>query len=199
MARKVSKKITKKVTKKVTKKATKKITKKIAKKISKKVISAGAGKNPSLALGQVVPEIVLKNSKGVDFSLGSQRGHKVVLYFYPKDDTPGCTIEGQQFNQLLPRFEQAQTRVFGISRDSVASHDKFACKYGFQFELLSDVDERACRLFQVIKEKNMYGKKVLGIERSTFVLDEKGQLIGEYRGVKADGHAAEILEKVSKK
>lgn len=120
----------------------------------------------------------------------------MVLYFYPKDDTPGCTLEGQQFTQLIEQFKQANTLVFGISRDSVKSHDKFKCKYNFGFELLSDENELVCGLYDVIKEKNMYGKKVMGIERSTFIIDENGNLAREFRKVQADGHAAAMLDEV---
>ncbi len=105
-------------------------------------------------------------------------------------------MEGQQFTQLYPEFKKANALVFGISRDSVQSHDKFKCKYGFGFELLADVDEKACQIFDVIKEKNMYGKKVMGIERSTFILDENGKLAKEYRKVSPDGHAAQVLEDI---
>lgn len=123
-------------------------------------------------------------------------GKKVILYFYPKDDTPGCTIEGNDFNRLLPNFKSANTVVYGISRDSVASHCKFINKFGFNFELLSDDEEVLCKLFDVIKEKNMYGKIVMGIERSTFVIDENQKLIAEFRKVKADGHAQAMLDYV---
>lgn len=116
-----------------------------------------------------------------------------MLYFYPKDDTPGCTIEGNDFNNFLSEFASLNTVVYGVSRDTVASHCKFRDKYGFKFELLSDEHEVACKLFDVIKEKNMYGKTVMGIERSTFIIDENQKLIAEYRKVKADGHAAEVL------
>lgn len=126
--------------------------------------------------------------------LADYAGKKVVLYFYPKDDTPGCTLEGQQFTQLAPQFQQQNTVIFGVSRDSVKSHDKFKCKYGFGFELLSDEKEVLCQMFDVIKEKNMYGKKVMGIERSTFVIGEDGKLLKEYRKVQADGHAAQVLQ-----
>jgi peroxiredoxin Q/BCP len=150
--------------------------------------------NHHLQLGEVVPSLTLQDSQGQDHNLSEFKGKKVVLYFYPKDDTPGCTLEGQQFTQLYPEFQNANTIVFGVSRDSVQSHDKFKCKYGFGFELLSDKDEKACQLFDVIKEKNMYGKMVLGIERSTFVIDENGKLVKEYRKVTADGHAKQVLE-----
>lgn len=121
-------------------------------------------------------------------------GKKVILYFYPKDDTPGCTIEGNDFNRLLPEFAAVNTVVYGISRDSVASHCKFIDKFGFKFELLSDDEEVLCKLFDVIKEKNMYGKISMGIERSTFVIDENQKLIAEFRKVKADGHAQAMLD-----
>jgi peroxiredoxin Q/BCP len=121
------------------------------------------------------------------------RGKKVILYFYPKDNTPGCTLEGQEFNQLYGEFKKAHAEVFGVSRDSVKSHEAFRCKFNFKFELLSDTEEELCKYFDVIKEKNMYGKKVLGIERSTFILDERGKLIAEFRKIKAPGHAQEIL------
>jgi peroxiredoxin Q/BCP len=153
-------------------------------------------KTKKVKLGDLVPELTLQNSQGEEVSLSSHKGQKIVLYFYPKDNTPGCTIEGQQFNELLKKFKAAKTVIFGISRDSVKSHDKFKCKYDFKFELLSDESEVACQMFDVIKEKNMYGKKVFGIERSTFILNEKNELIAEFRGVKADGHAAEVLEKI---
>ncbi len=146
-----------------------------------------------LQVGSVVPSLALQDSQGLEQNLAHFHGKKVVLYFYPKDDTPGCTLEGQQFTQLGSEFKKANAIVLGISRDSVKSHDKFKCKYNFNFELLSDNQEQACQLFDVIKEKNMYGKKVMGIERSTFVIDEKGLLIKEYRKVTADGHAAQVL------
>lgn len=119
-----------------------------------------------------------------------------MLYFYPKDDTPGCTIEGIDFSRLLPEFRKHNTVVYGISRDSVASHCKFISKFGFGFELLSDDDESLCRLFDVIHEKNMYGKTVMGIVRSTFVIDENQKLIAEHRKIKAEGHAQEILNSI---
>ena len=149
-----------------------------------------------LPLGSAIPALVLQDSQGKEHNLTEFQGKKVVLYFYPKDDTPGCTLEGQQFTQLHSEFEKANAVVFGVSRDSVKSHDKFKCKYNFGFELLSDEKEEACKAFDVIKEKNMYGKKVMGIERSTFVIDENGKLVKEYRKVTADGHAAQVLEDI---
>lgn len=128
------------------------------------------------------------------FELNQWAGKKVVLYFYPKDATPGCTLEGHEFSRLKTQFESMNTFVFGISRDSVKSHEKFCQKEGYSIDLLSDEDESVCKIFGVIKEKNMYGKMVLGIERSTFVIDEEGRLLQEWRGVKAEGHAQQVLE-----
>ena len=126
--------------------------------------------------------------------MSALKNKKMILYFYPKDDTPGCTLEGQDFSRLLAEFKKNNVEVFGVSRDSVASHCKFRDKFGFRFELLSDADESLCRLFDVIKEKNMYGKKVMGIERSTFIIDENQKLVAEFRKVKADGHAEAMLD-----
>ncbi len=120
----------------------------------------------------------------------------LVLYFYPKDSTPGCTTEAQEFSALLPQFQAAGYTVAGISRDSIKSHHNFVCKYALSVALLADTDEAVCRQFDVIKEKNMYGKKVLGIERSTFVLDGHGQIVHEWRKVKAAGHAQAVLDAV---
>jgi len=117
-----------------------------------------------------------------------------VLYFYPKDDTPGCTVEGQDFRDLHPEFVKAGVAVFGVSRDSLASHEKFKAKFSFPFELLSDADEEVSLGFGVIKMKNMYGKQVRGIERSTFVIDRSGRIVREWRGVRVPGHAQEVLE-----
>jgi peroxiredoxin Q/BCP len=122
------------------------------------------------------------------------KGQKVVLYFYPKDNTPGCSLESQEFNALLPKFKKENAVVLGISRDSLKSHQKFIENFNLKFPLLSDEDEVVCKLFDVIHEKNMYGKKVLGVVRSTFVMDEKGRLVGEFRKVKAPGHAREVLD-----
>jgi peroxiredoxin Q/BCP len=130
---------------------------------------------------------------GGSFKLGAQQGRKVVVYFYPKDNTPGCTLEGQEFRDLYPAFEKANAIVVGVSRDSVKSHEGFKSKQAFPFELLSDPDEAVCEQFGVMKLKNMYGKQVRGVERSTFVFDAGGKLAREWRGVKAPGHAAEVL------
>jgi len=133
-------------------------------------------------------------STGGPFKLSAQKGHPVVLYFYPKDNTPGCTVEGTQFRDLYPQFKKLGAVIVGCSRDSLKSHEGFKAKMGFPFELLSDADEKLCSAFGVIKMKNMYGKKVRGIERSTFVIDGAGKLAKEWRGVKVPGHAEEVLE-----
>ena len=145
-------------------------------------------------LDQPAPDFELPSTGGKDFRLSAVRGHPVVLYFYPKDNTPGCTTEGQQFRDLWPEFQKVGCAVFGISRDSLKSHENFKNKMGFPFELLSDGEEKACKLFDVIKMKNMYGRKVRGIERSTFAIDAKGIVRREWRGVKIPGHAEEVLE-----
>ena len=145
-------------------------------------------------LDQPAPAFELPATGGKSFHLGDVKGRKVVLYFYPKDNTPGCTTEGQQFRDLYPEFQKAKCDVYGISRDSLKSHESFKTKMAFPFELLSDAEETACKAFDVIKMKNMYGKKVRGIERSTFVIDDAGVLRREWRGVKVPGHAQEVLE-----
>ena len=121
------------------------------------------------------------------------RGYAYVIYFYPKDATPGCTIEGQQFRDLHQQFIEAGVKVFGVSRDTIASHEKFKANMQFPFDLLSDGEEKMCKLFDVIKEKNMYGKKVMGIQRSTFLMGANNEVLQEWRGVKVDGHAAAVL------
>ena len=128
--------------------------------------------------------------------LKSLRGKKVVIYFYPKDSTPGCTTEGQDFRDLHAKFKRQNTVILGVSRDSLASHEKFKAKQKFPFELLSDPDELLCKKYDVIKEKTLYGRKFMGIERSTFLIDERGKFRQEWRKVKVKGHAAEVLEAV---
>lgn len=147
-------------------------------------------------LGKVVPPLKLPATGEQTIDLKSLRGKNVVLYFYPKDSTPGCTTEGQDFAANHARFRRRNTVILGVSRDSVASHEKFREKYNFPFDLLSDSEEKACRMFDVIREKNMYGKKVMGIERSTFLIDDKGKLRREWRKVKVKGHADEVLQAV---
>ncbi|MEC7917638.1 MAG: peroxiredoxin, partial [Pseudomonadota bacterium] len=121
-------------------------------------------------------------------------GKRIVLYFYPKDSTPGCTTEGQNFRDLFKKFKKENTVIFGLSRESIKSHENFKEKQAFPFELISDPDEKICNQFDVIKEKSMYGRKYMGIDRSTFVIDEKGKLIKEWRKVKVTGHAQEVLD-----
>jgi peroxiredoxin Q/BCP len=145
------------------------------------------------AVGLEVPDFSLPATGGRAFRLAALRGSPLVIYFYPKDSTPGCTTEAQQFRDLHAEFLAAGGSVWGISRDSLKSHENFKARLGLPFELLCDADEAACRLFDVIKLKNMYGKQVKGIERSTFLIDRDGRLAREWRGVKADGHAAAVL------
>ncbi len=147
-------------------------------------------------IGKKVPNFKLPATGDQTIALKELRGRNVVLYFYPKDSTPGCTREGQDFNANLAKFKRQNTVVLGISRDSLKSHENFRARQGFRFDLLSDADEAVCTLFDVIKLKNMYGKKVRGIERSTFLIDEDGRLVREWRKVKVDGHADEVLEAV---
>jgi len=149
---------------------------------------------PKVAIGKQVPDFSLPASGAATWNLRDARARKLVLYFYPRDNTPGCTLEGQQFAVLAPRFEEAGATIVGISRDSVASHDKFRAQMKFPFILLSDTDGVACALFDVIREKNMYGRMVMGIERSTFLLDGEGILRQEWRKLKVDGHALAVLE-----
>jgi peroxiredoxin Q/BCP len=137
---------------------------------------------------------VLPATGDAEIALAAQSGKKVVVYFYPKDNTPGCTTEGIDFARLHPEFTATDAVVFGVSRDSVKSHEGFKCKFSFPFELISDEDEKLCEAFGVIKMKNMYGKQVRGIERSTFVFDAKGSLVREWRGLKVEGHAQEVLD-----
>jgi peroxiredoxin Q/BCP len=141
-----------------------------------------------------VPDFELPATGNQRFRLSAFHGHPLVLYFYPKDDTPGCTDESLQFRELHAEFVKAGWAVFGVSRDTVASHEKFRRKFGFPFELLSDPDETACGIFGVIKMKNLYGKQVRGIERSTFAIDRQGRIAREWRGVKVPGHAKQVLD-----
>lgn len=145
-------------------------------------------------LSSPVQDFELPATGGLAFRLSEHQGKLLVLYFYPKDSTPGCTTEGQQFRDLYPQFQAANTEIFGISRDSLKSHENFKAKQNLPFHLLSDVSETACQLFNVIKMKNMYGKQVRGIERSTFLMDTRGSLRQEWRGVKVDGHAQAVLD-----
>jgi thioredoxin-dependent peroxiredoxin len=145
--------------------------------------------------GQKVVDFTAPGTGG-EFKLSAHKGRPVVVYFYPKDNTPGCTIEGAQFRDLHKKFEKAGAVVVGVSRDSLKSHQSFKTKMGFPFELLSDSDESLCSRFGVIKMKNMYGKQVRGIERSTFLIGPDGKLVREWRGVKVPGHVEEVLQAV---
>jgi peroxiredoxin Q/BCP len=190
MAKKTSKKIVKKTAKK---------TKTTAKKAAKKSkaapkVSGGLAALAALGIGQKVPNFALPATGGKHIDLKNLRGKNVVLYFYPKDCTPGCTIEGHDFTKLHQQFAAANAEVFGISRDTIALHEKFRLQESYSIDLLSDEQELACKIFAVIKMKNMYGKSVRGIERSTFVLDADGRLVREWRKVKVEGHAQEVLE-----
>ena len=144
--------------------------------------------------GKAVKDFSLPSTGGSTFKLSDQRGKTLVAYFYPKDNTPGCTLEGADFRDRYKEFRKAGAEVVGVSRDSLKSHEGFKAKMKFPFELLSDAEEQACALFGVMKMKNMYGKKVRGIERSTFVIDVEGALAHEWRGVKVPGHAQEVLD-----
>jgi len=143
---------------------------------------------------QQAPDFELPATGGKTVRISAAAGKPCVLYFYPKDNTPGCTTESQQFRDLYPQFAQHSCIIYGISRDSMKSHENFKAKLGLPFDLLADTEEAACRQYDVIKMKNMYGKKVRGIERSTFVIDPLGVLRREWRGVKVPGHAQEVLE-----
>jgi peroxiredoxin Q/BCP len=152
--------------------------------------------NPLMSENKVA-DFSLPATGNQTFTLSGARGKHLVIYFYPKDNTPGCTTEAQQFRDLYAKFKKANCEVVGISRDSIKSHENFKAKFTLPFALLSDADETACNLFGVIKQKNMYGKQVRGIERSTFVIDKDGMLRHEWRGLKADGHAQEVLDFVT--
>lgn len=150
-----------------------------------------------LAIGKKAPDFTLPATGDKSIKLSKLKGKNVVLYFYPKDDTPGCTLEGQDFRDFNSKFTRRNTVILGVSRDTLKSHEKFCDKFTFKFDLLSDEDEKVCTLFGVMKEKNMYGKKVWGIERSTFLIDAVGVLRREWRKVQVKGHAAEVLEAVA--
>ena len=147
-------------------------------------------------MNRVVADFKADATGDQQIRLKDLRGKNVVLYFYPKDSTPGCTTEGRDFSALHSKFKRAKTVILGVSRDSVASHEKFKEKQGFPFDLLSDPDERLCKQFDVIHEKSLYGRKFMGVVRSTFLIDTEGKLRQEWRKVKVKGHAEEVLEAV---
>jgi len=150
----------------------------------------------TLTLGNPVPACSVAATGGRNIDLADYRGQKLVLYFYPKDNTPGCTTEGQAFRDHYSEFKALNTEILGVSRDSLKMHEGFKCKQSFPFELISDADEALCQLFDVIKMKNMYGKTVRGIERSTFLIDEQGVLVHEWRKVQVKEHVSQVLERI---
>ncbi len=141
-----------------------------------------------------VTDFELPATSGVNFKLSDYLGKALIIYFYPKDNTPGCTTQGMAFRDNYADFKAANAEIVGVSRDSLKSHENFKTKFTFPFELLADTDELACGIFGVMKMKNMYGKQVRGVERSTFVIDKNGVLVKEWRGVKVDGHVQEVLQ-----
>ncbi|MGZ3237287.1 MAG: peroxiredoxin [Burkholderiaceae bacterium] len=149
--------------------------------------------SPSV-VNKTVPLFSAPMTGNQTFELSDYKGKNIVLYFYPKDNTPGCTAESMEFRDQYAQFQKANTEIFGLSRDSVKSHEGFKEKLGMPFQLISDPDETVCNLFNVMKMKNMYGKQVRGIERTTFVIDGTGKVVKEWRGVKVSGHVGEVLE-----
>ncbi|MCD8514227.1 MAG: peroxiredoxin [Nitrincola sp.] len=147
-------------------------------------------------IGQPVPDFTATATSDMQVKLNELRGRNLVIYFYPKDSTPGCTTEGQDFRDLYSEFQAAETEIFGVSRDSLRSHENFRTKQSFPFQLISDPEEELCKLFDVIKLKKLYGKEYMGIDRSTFLIDKEGILRHEWRQVKVKGHAAEVLDTV---
>ena len=150
----------------------------------------------ALVLNKVVPDFEAIATSEIKFNPKNYLGKKLILYFYPKDMNPGCTTEAQQFRDLYAEFESAGAMIFGVSRDNLASHDKFRSQLELPFDLIADTEEKLCHMFGVVKNKIMYGKKVKGIERSTFLVDAEGVLRQEWRGVKVAGHVQEVLEAV---
>ena len=149
---------------------------------------------PKVSLGKAIPDFKGRITNELIIKFSDYKGQNIVIYFYPKDNTPGCTKEGEDFRDYFADFKKNNTIIIGVSRDSVASHDKFTCKYNFPFQLISDEDEKVCKLFDVIKEKNMYGRKYMGIERSTFLINHEGTLVNEWRKVRVKGHVEKVLE-----
>jgi len=147
-------------------------------------------------MNRVVADFTVDATRDKTIRLKDLRGQNVVLYFYPKDSTPGCTTEGRDFSRLHAKFRRQRTVILGVSRDSIASHEKFRAKQEFPFDLISDPDEKLCKAFDVIHEKSLYGRKFMGVVRSTFLIDKDGKLRGEWRQVKVNGHAEEVLEAV---
>lgn len=147
-----------------------------------------------VTINEAIPEFTTNATSGKEVTLSALKGKNTVIYFYPKDNTPGCTTEGQEFRDAIEDFTSTNTVIYGVSRDSLKVHENFKAKHGFPFELISDPDETFCKLFDVIKLKKLYGKEYMGIDRSTFLIDENGVLKKEWRSVKVKGHVAEVLE-----
>ncbi len=148
---------------------------------------------PAVTSATTLPDMEVQTTNGGRLRLSSLKGKNVVLYFYPKDDTPGCTVEGCDIRDRFANFQQLNAVVLGVSRDDLGSHERFKAKFGFPFELVTDPDEKLCRAFNVIQQKSLYGKTYMGVDRSTFIFDKGGKLRKEFRGVKVEGHADEIL------
>lgn len=151
----------------------------------------------SITIGQAVPHFNAPATNELEFDLTKHQGQYVVLYFYPKDDTPGCTTEGHDFNNLLDEYDNKNCKIYGISRDSIKKHEKFKAKQAYNFELISDEGEALCQIFDVIKLKKLYGKEYMGIDRSTFLINPEGTLIEAWRSVKVAGHAQLVLDRLT--
>ena len=149
-----------------------------------------------MKIGTKIKNFKAEMSGKNDFNLADYKGQKIVIYFYPRDNTPGCTSEGEDFRDNYMLFKKKNTKIFGVSKDSLKSHESFKDKFNFPFELISDPDEKVCKIFDVIKEKSMYGKKYMGIERSTFLIDSDGKLLKEWRKVKVKGHVEDVLTSI---
>ena len=149
-----------------------------------------------MKIGSKIKNFKASMTGNKEFSLSDYLGQNIVIYFYPRDNTPGCTSEGEDFRDKIESFKKKNTLVFGVSKDSIKSHENFKEKFNFSFELISDPEEKICKFFDVIKEKSMYGKKYMGIERSTFLINSEGKLVKEWRKVKVKGHALEVLNSI---
>lgn len=149
-------------------------------------------------LNEPIPEFSIEATSGQTLTHKNLKGHNTVIYFYPKDNTPGCTTEGQEFRDAIEAFKAVNTVIYGVSKDSLRTHENFKAKHEFPFELISDPDEAFCKLFDVIKLKKLYGKEYMGIDRSTFLINSDGVLVQEWRGVKVKGHVAEVLTAAQK-
>ena len=150
----------------------------------------------SMTIGDSLPKLTISSTLKENFNLEEFKGKKLVMYFYPKDNTPGCTQEGKDFSENYDEFQKLNTEIVGVSKDSLKKHQNFIDKFNFPFSLIADTEEELCKAMDVIKEKSMYGKKYMGIERSTFIFDEEGILTHEYRKVRVKGHVEEILETI---